>query len=43
MTLEGTIREGQFTDGRFWDICIFGMTADEFFARYGSSWGDLAQ
>jgi RimJ/RimL family protein N-acetyltransferase len=41
MVLEGTIREGQFTDGRFWDVLIFGMTAEEFFARYGTSWGDL--
>ncbi len=43
MTLEGTIREGQFTDGRFWDIYIFGITADEFFARFGRTWGDLPE
>ena len=41
MTLEGTIRDGQFTDGRFWDVFIYGMTAPEFFARYGQTWGDL--
>lgn len=41
MVLEGTIREGQFTDGRFWDVLIFGMTADEYFERYGATWGDL--
>ena len=41
MVLEGTIREGQFTDGRFWDVYVFGMTAGEFFAKYGRSWGDL--
>lgn len=41
MTLEGTIREGQFTDGRFWDVLVFGMTDEEFFAKYGRSWGDL--
>src|SRR4029079_16896771 len=28
---EGTLREGQFTDGRFWDIHIFGMTSEEYF------------
>jgi RimJ/RimL family protein N-acetyltransferase len=38
---EGTLREGQFTDGRFWDIHIFGMTSEEYFARYGAKWGDL--
>jgi RimJ/RimL family protein N-acetyltransferase len=41
MVLEGTIREGQFTDGRFWDIYQFGMTAPEYFAKYGEHWGDL--
>ncbi len=41
MTLEGTIRDGQFTGGRFWDVHIYGMTAPEFFARYGAKWGDL--
>lgn len=35
MALEGTVREGQFADGRFWDVYIFGMTAVEFEARYG--------
>lgn len=40
MTHEGVLREAQFTAGRFWDIHIFGMTADEFFARYGASWGE---
>jgi len=41
MTLEGTIREGQFTDGRFWDVLVFGMTDAEFFEKYGERWGDL--
>jgi len=41
MVLEGTIRDGQYTDGRFWDVFIFGMTAEEFFAKYGPHWGDL--
>lgn len=41
MVLEGTIREGHFTDGRFWDVLIYGMTAEEYFARYGAFWGDL--
>lgn len=40
MVQEGVLREAQFTDGRFWDTVIFGMTADEFFARYGPSWGE---
>ena len=40
MAQEGVLREAQFTDGRFWDTVIFGMTADEFFARYGASWGE---
>ena len=40
MTLEGVLREAQCTAGRFWDIHIFGMTADEFFARYGAGWGE---
>lgn len=40
MQLEGTLREGQFTDGRFWDILIFGMTDREFFGRYGEHWAD---
>lgn len=39
MVKEGVLREAQFTDGRFWDTVIFGMTADEFFARYGPNWG----
>ena len=43
MVLEGTVREGQFTDGRFWDTYIFGMTAKEYFAKYGTSWGDLPE
>jgi RimJ/RimL family protein N-acetyltransferase len=41
MTLEGTLREAQFTDGRFWDIFIFGITSEEFFGKYGERWGDL--
>lgn len=41
MVLEGTLRDGQFTDGRFWDVYIFGMTDSEYFARYGEKWGDL--
>lgn len=41
MVLEGTIRDGQFTDGRFWDTLIYGMTAAEYFAKYGPAWGDL--
>lgn len=41
MVHEGTLREGQFTDGRFWDVLIFGMTDAEFFERYGKSWGEL--
>lgn len=40
MVEEGVLREAQFTDGRFWDIVIFGMTSDEFFARYGANWGE---
>lgn len=40
MVEEGVLRKAQFTDGRFWDIVIFGMTADEFFGRYGASWGE---
>lgn len=43
MTLEGTLRDGQFTDGRFWDVHIFGMTDAEFFAKHGEHWGDLDQ
>lgn len=35
MALEGRLREGQFTGGRFWDILMYGMTADEYFAKYG--------
>ncbi|MGE3073537.1 MAG: GNAT family N-acetyltransferase [Dehalococcoidia bacterium] len=41
MVLEGTLREGHFTDGRFWDVLVYGMTAEEYFARYGAFWGDL--
>ena len=41
MVLEGTVRDGQFTDGRFWDVYIFGVTANEYFAKYGPTWGDL--
>lgn len=43
MRLEGTLTEAQFTDGRFWDSHIFGMTAKEFFAKYGPHWGDLPE
>ena len=35
MVLEGTMREGQFANGQFWDVYIFGMTAGEFAERYG--------
>lgn len=41
MVLEGTIREVQYTDGRFWDVYVFGITAEEYFAKYGRGWGDL--
>lgn len=41
MRHEGTMTEAQFTDGRFWDILIFGMTAPEYFDRYGPTWGEL--
>jgi len=40
MTLEGTLREAQFTNGRFWDILIFGMTDAEFFAKYPDTPGE---
>ena len=41
MRHEGTMTEAHFTDGRFWDILIFGMTAPEYCARYGPTWGEL--
>ncbi len=43
MRLEGTLTEAQYTDGRYWDCYIFGMTAKEFFAKYGAHWGDLPE
>ena len=35
MTLEGTAREAHFAAGEFHDECLYGMTAAEFWARYG--------
>lgn len=43
MRHEGTMTEAQYTDGRYWDILIFGMTADEYFGRHGRQWGDLGE
>lgn len=37
MVHEGTVREAHFADGRFHDVHIYGMTAPEFFARYGDA------
>lgn len=35
MTLEGTVREVHYTQGKFHDELLFGMTAREFVERYG--------
>lgn len=35
MVVEGRSREARFADGVFEDEVLIGMTADEFFARYG--------
>lgn len=35
-TLEGRIRRMIYTNGQFWDELVYGMTAEEFHARYGS-------
>lgn len=31
MVEEGRLREAQFTDGKFWDILVYGLTEEEFF------------
>ena len=41
MVHEATIRDGHYTDGRFWDVHVFGMTEQEFFAKYGANWGEM--
>lgn len=41
MVLEGTVRESHFTDGRYWDSYLFGMTRSEYAEKYGAHWGDL--
>jgi RimJ/RimL family protein N-acetyltransferase len=37
MVREGQLREAKFTDGKRYDMFIFGMTADEFRARHPAS------
>ena len=33
---EGQLREVKFTDGKYWDVIIYGMTRNEFFEKYKS-------
>ncbi len=35
--LEGTIRDMVFTNGRYYDELMYGMTEQEYFARYGDA------
>lgn len=34
MIQEGQLRKNKFTDGKYWDIVLFGMTKDEFNLKY---------
>jgi len=34
MIQEGKLRKNKFTDGKYWDILLFGMTKDEFNSKY---------